>query len=88
MTTVNSELKRLIKSYFKDKNKDSDPVYEELQHRSLIESLDARCETLKRRNNMYKNENELLRKELATLQSLGTPLQDKYANSKCIEFSY
>jgi len=61
---------------------DVDQTYAELKHKSVIESLDARCESLKRKNGLMRSENELLRSELAVLQAAGTPLEDQFTNSK------
>lgn len=83
MESVNLDLKKLVKSDMKDLNStDHDQTYLELKHRSVVESLDARCETLKKKYNLVKSENDLLRSELSVLQAAGTPLEDKFANGK------
>ena len=68
LSSINMDLKKLVKTDFRDMNNtDADQTYAELKHKSVIESLDARCEALKRRNNLMKSENELLRSELSVL---------------------
>ena len=80
LKSINLDLKKLVKSDFRDiDNTGIDPTFERLQHKSVIESLDSRCEALKKRNDMLKNENDLLRSELQVLHAAGTPLEDKFA---------
>jgi hypothetical protein len=62
------DLKKLVKTDFRDLNStEMDKTYMDLKHKSVIESLDARCETLKKKFNLMKSENELLRSELAVM---------------------
>ena len=58
----------MVKTDFRDLNStEMDKTYMDLKHKSVIESLDARCETLKKKFNLMKSENELLRSELAVM---------------------
>lgn len=81
---INFDLKRIVNKTTKDPELNDfdeeklDMTYMEMKHKNIIESLDARCESLRKKNKMLQSENEMLRSELRTVCATDTNLQDKY----------
>lgn len=81
---INFDLKRIVNKTTKDPELNGfddeklDMTYMEMKHKNIIESLDARCESLRKKNKMLQSENEMLRSELRTVCATDTNLQDKF----------